>query len=48
MTEGLMEVLVTFFGGLAIAFAAKKLAVWKARKAFEKANYTYLVRPKKD
>jgi hypothetical protein len=43
-----VEALVTIIGGLAIAFAAKKVADWKARKAFEKENYTYMVRPKKD
>jgi hypothetical protein len=45
--RGFMEVLVTIFGGLAIAFAGKACADWKAKKAFEKENYTYMVRPKR-
>jgi len=42
-----MEILVTVVGGLAIAFGAKVYADWKAKKAFEKKNYIYMVRPKK-
>ena len=31
-----------------IAFAGKAYADWKAKKAVEKENYTYMVCPKKD
>jgi len=46
---GLMEVLVTIFGGLAIAFAAKKVADWKARRAFGKRTIrTWFTRRRPD
>jgi len=40
-----MDALVTIVGGLAIAFAARAFADWKARRAVR--NTFYMVRPKK-
>jgi hypothetical protein len=41
-----MEALITFVGGLVIAFVGLRLAEWKARRAVK--NTFYMVRPKKD
>jgi hypothetical protein len=37
-----------FLGAMALSFICAKIADWKARRAVEKDDYVYMVRPKKD
>ena len=44
----MFEVLVKLGGGIALALIFGAIANYKARRAVEKADYVYMVRPKKN